>query len=639
MDQMTTRNSAMPSPTNHQDKGSSGENRRKESMTGHQFAINTGGFDPTNGSHIDPSLDNVLTTHHRISETPTQDFNLSQGGTTTGGPRRLSVPSFATSLPGKGIRGASAMATQQSTNRRTRSKKVYLNGFPSYAYIMPSGPALNFTMVDIIVILPNWFSNQQIMDRFMNNGLTPIVHVAILQEHHAMDSMSLDAIAKLREGCSDEYRRVMRTMNSSWKRAAHTVPATWDKQNISINHFLPDVARHLNYIAPKAIPFKDLIVGIKKLPEGEDAGDLTRALEFALHNQKIDANGSMVDYMFPDDIHAILKHIGPTILTNDHYDMVTRFRYDKKQKDAAAANRKRERGTESPALQPRLPKRQQREYSETPERSLMRGHMGGTINVSYSGHGRAQSSQPSPPQAFAPAMYGYQTANMLHAPSPSLFSQLPSPTPTSAQHGSSNHSFVQSQDVQLAPGFHHHHHPGTAASFDVPAAILTPPKAISAPVADANNNAIDLTNDGFPALPDFTHMPPDIEASIAAPRANITPEGVENDILSDIDALIAENRLLIPESYDMSVGFEYVDQVGRAEQLLHTCVEADDPFDFSQLASAARWCRDPNNFASEYTVGDLDFVAGMQELAKRLDDPQDGLEGLGSGMGEGEDYI
>jgi hypothetical protein len=641
MDQMTTQNSAMPSPPNDQDKDSSGDDRQQESVIGHQFAVKTADFDPTlKDSHMLPSLDNVLMTHHRSSETSSQGFIMSQSGTTIGTLRVTSVPSFATPPPGGDRYGASAMTTLQSSKRKPLSKKAYLNGFPSYAYVMPTGPALNFTMVDIIFILPNWFSNQQIMDRFVNNGLTPIVHVAILQEHRTMDNMSTEEIAKLREGCSDEYRRVMRTMDPSWKRAAHTVPASWDNQNITVNHFLPDVAHSPHYTAPKPIPFKDLMVGIKKLPEGKDAGDLTRALDFALRNQKIDTNGLKADYMFPDDIHAIINHIGPTLLTNDHSDMVTRFRYDKKQKDAAAANRKRERETESSALHPRLVKRQQRDHSQTSERSFMPVPMGNAISASFSAHDRAQTQQSSSPQAFDPTMYGYQIWNIPHTPPSSSFSRLPSPKLTNAQHELSDNLFVHGQEVQLSPGYHYHHLPEAATSFNVPAIIVTPPQVISAPVADAKNNVINLTNDGFPDLPDCTRMPPDVEASIVAARKSTQSVGAEDEIfgLNDIDALIAENQYLIPESYDMGAVSEYVDRIERGEQHLCTCAEADGPFDISQLAGAARWCRDPDNYASGYTVGDLEFVTSMQRVAARLDDPQDRLEEPGSVIGQDEKF-
>jgi hypothetical protein len=642
MAQMTTQNSAVPSLPNDQDKNSSAEDRRQESMTGHHFAINTGDFDQTpHDSNIDSFVDNVFMIQHRSSETSSQGFSMSQAGTTFGAPRGTSVPSFTAPPPDRESHGALAMATLQSSKRRPLSKKVYLNGFPSYAYIMPTGPALNFTMVDIIVILPNWFSNQQIMDRFMNNGLTPVVHVAILQEHRAMDNMSSDEIAKLREGCSDEYRRVMRTMNPSWKRVSHTVPASWDSQNIAVNHFLPDVARSPRYSAPKPISFKDLMVGIKKLPEGEDAGDLTRALNFALRNQKTDTDGLEVDYMFPDDIHAIINHIGPTLLTDDHSDTVIRFRYDKKQKDAAAANRKRERETESSALQPRLTKRQQRDDSQTPERSFMSAWMSNEINASYSSRGRAQTQRTPPPQALPPSTFGYQTANMPHAPSALSFSSLPLPALLNSQRESPDSWFIQGQDAAPALGYHHHHLPETAVSFDVPAIIVTPAQAISAPVAHANNDVIDLTNYGFPDLPACTRMPPDVEISIAAARKSIQAEGAEDDVfgLNDIDASMAENQFLIPEGYDMGALFDYADRIERAEQPLCTCAEADDPFDFSQLASAARWCRDPDNYASGYTVSDLEFVTTMQAVAARLDDQRGGLGGSGGVMGEDGDSI
>jgi hypothetical protein len=77
--------------------------------------------------------------------------------------------------------------------------------------------------------------------------------------------------------------------------------------------------------------------------------------------------------------------------------------------------------------------------------------------------------------------------------------------------------------------------------------------------------------------------------------------------------LLAGHHNYNPQGNDM------VGSTHSPSELLRECAEADDPFDFSIIASAARWCRDPDNSASEYTVGDLDFVVGMQNIAGYLE--------------------
>jgi hypothetical protein len=612
---------AMPSPPSDQEHAPPNEDSGQDFTTGHEVAVSTEGFDPTMfGSNRGHSADNVHTSHHRSFEPSSRGSSESYDDTANRAPRYGSTFPFATPSPGQNSRRPPVLTTSQAAKPKTGRafpKKVYLNGFPNYPYVMPSGPALNFTMPDILVILPNWFSNQQIIDRFINNGLTPIIHVAIMQEHRTMDDMSVVDIERLREGCSDDYRRVMRTMDPGWKRVNHRAPLNWNNQNIAVNHFLPDVARNPGYTAPPPIPFKHMMIGIKKLPQGPDAGDLTRALEFALHNQKTDEKGAMVDFMFPDDIHAILNHIGRTILTNDHLDVPTRIRYDRKVKDAAAGVRKREREHESPAIQPRPPKRQQREYSQTPEYPLVPSNMGNVMNSPYSQHGRSQTPQAPPPHAYVSPMYGYPPPHMQYVPLTSPFSRLPSPTSISmdSRHESPADRGVQGQEAPFAPGFHHHQLPGTSAPSDVPAIIVTPPQAISAPIAEANDNTIDLTNDELPQVPDATRMPPDVEASIAAIRQYNQSQGAADKLfeISDIDALLAGHHDYNPQGNDMAGGTH------SPSELLRECAEADDPFDFSIIASAARWCRDPDNSASEYTVGDLDFVVGMQNIAGYLE--------------------
>jgi hypothetical protein len=295
----------------------------------------------------------------------------------------------------------------------------------------------------------------------------------------------------------------------------------------------------------------------------------------------------------------------------------TRIRYDRKVKDAAAGVRKREREHESPAIQPRPPKRQQREYSQTPEYPLVPSNMGNLMNSPYSQDGRSQTPQAPPPQAYAPPMYSYPPPHTQYVPLTSPFSRLPSPTSTSlaSRHESPANRGAPSQEAPFGPGYHHHQLPGTFASSGVPAIIVTPPQAISAPDAELITDAIDLTNDELPQVPDATRMPPDVDVSIAAIRQYNQSQVAADKLfeMSDIDALLAGHHDYNPQGNDMAGG------IHSPSELLRECAEADDPFDFSIIASAARWCRDPDNSASEYTVSDLDFMVGMQNIAGYLE--------------------
>jgi hypothetical protein len=261
---------------------------------------------------------------------------------------------------------ARGTATQNDQNKPTKHRTAALIQLPEHAYFMPHGPALNFTVVEILVILPNWFKNQFIAWRLINNGLNSAIHSQILQDHRIMD-IAEDNLPRFRDGVSDQYRRTMRMMNPMWTRGNHRIPGDWDRGNLSVNQFYPDAAVSSGYNPPAPIPFKALMASLKKLPQGPDAGDLTRALGFATSKPKSSDFPGAKDWMFPDDIHIILNHIGYSTITNDHVDGAAFLRYHHIIRGAIPVVRKRRHDPiEAGSLID--PKRRHMSKSETPER-------------------------------------------------------------------------------------------------------------------------------------------------------------------------------------------------------------------------------------------------------------------------------
>ncbi|KNG46821.1 hypothetical protein DDE82_004320 [Stemphylium lycopersici] len=215
---------------------------------------------------------------------------------------------------------------------------------PCHEYLLPKGTLINATVADIVVLLPQWFRNPGIAFRFLNNGITAATHFAILKEHRYLNCDTPEEAERARDHLSDTYRKVMRMFNPSWKKVKHQAPEGWDPTNLSIHDFVPEAAKQAEYMAPPSIPFKDLAIGLKKLPQGLDAGDLTRALNYALLNVKTGQYGHETELMFPDDIHFILEHIGAVEVTQSHIDRVLIARYAHLVRKADATRRKRVAG-------------------------------------------------------------------------------------------------------------------------------------------------------------------------------------------------------------------------------------------------------------------------------------------------------
>jgi hypothetical protein len=233
----------------------------------------------------------------------------------------LYVPGF------HGILGQNVSRSQlaPSAPRPPRQQHAkLLSNVPKHIYPLHSGAPINFTLPEIIAILPHWFRNRNLTTRFLNNGINAGLHLALLEEYRYIDVYTSEDRKRARDRLGDAYRSIMRKVDAEWKLGTHVPPEGWDERGIDIAGFVPDGARE----ATASISFKDLAIGLKKLPRGNDAGDLTRALEYAIRNRKIDEWGREAELMFPDDLQAILNQIGRTGVTQEHTDrfVLTRYR-------------------------------------------------------------------------------------------------------------------------------------------------------------------------------------------------------------------------------------------------------------------------------------------------------------------------
>lgn len=235
-------------------------------------------------------------------------------------------------------------ATESKTHNGISTGKLrahFMLDMPHHEYIFPTRGTINATMVEILVLLPHWFRNPQILMRFLNNGLMSNIHITIMEEYRKLELNTGEEIERARDYIADSYRKAMRKIVPSWLRRNHKAPEDWDATVMSIENVIPEAATKIGYVAPASIPFKDLAVGLKKLPQGYDAGDLTRALDYAMQNGKPGKDGTTTEFMFPDDIHIILNHIGRTEITVTHLDTHAVPRYATMVRATEQARRKK----------------------------------------------------------------------------------------------------------------------------------------------------------------------------------------------------------------------------------------------------------------------------------------------------------
>ncbi|KAF2731312.1 hypothetical protein EJ04DRAFT_566948 [Polyplosphaeria fusca] len=197
-----------------------------------------------------------------------------------------------------------------------------MQGIPLWDFEISGPGAVNFTAVEIIVFLPKWFYNHRIGARFLNNGMTAVIHVHILRTHRECDPER--GIDFHRNTMNGRYRVIMRRNGfPEWTRQSHVVPEGWNHADISVNGRVSDRLRNDSSATDLTpIAFTDLLKGVVRVPRGKDAADLTRAIQYAESHLR----GSR-PYMFPDHLQEILNIIGRTSISEDYTDIAAVARW------------------------------------------------------------------------------------------------------------------------------------------------------------------------------------------------------------------------------------------------------------------------------------------------------------------------
>ncbi|PVI00028.1 hypothetical protein DM02DRAFT_709695 [Periconia macrospinosa] len=204
----------------------------------------------------------------------------------------------------------------------------------NYNWVYNDPMPVNFTAVEIITFLPTVYCNHWVARRFVNNGISNGQHHEIFLTHRKPTT----------EICADvpaigqNYLNAMRPagwrllpkeqQKGMWTRKAHRTPSTWNRDCIEMNTFRPD-----GHDPVPSVPIIALLQGVKKIPTGEDAADLTRAIEFGVQNKMVSVAGGLTEYMFPEHLPLILSIIGRTVIESYHLDGAIAKRYERRRRN------------------------------------------------------------------------------------------------------------------------------------------------------------------------------------------------------------------------------------------------------------------------------------------------------------------
>ena len=478
------------------------------------------------------------------------------------------------------------------------SRSRFFLGIPLHDYILPEGGLINATIVDIIAILPQWFRNPVILQRFLNNGITSNIHFAILEEYRHLGLTSSDQLERFRDYLSDIYRKQMRIyFDPRWTKQNHRAPADWDAQALSIHGFVPETAvSGAPYVAPASIPFKDLAIGLKKLPEGTDAGDLTHALDYAMRNQKLDINGYATDFVFPEDIQLILSVIGRAPVTVDQTDGFIITRYRKMLREAELLRRRRladERVQIADA-------RSQQELAEPAANQSMDLHHIPVQQPQY-------ENGPTNWQIL-PSVHNYQAPNGGYGSMPPSGMGVPMPTPIQQpsmpiHQAQMYHPVPQDSSYNMPPTNNQTfslttEHSLGSASQDAAADIAAMLVSQGTPCAAAE----------LPAIPDICTFQGD-PSWLPLQQDAIAAE-------QQIDAYMAANQTFNPNGLPQ--------WPMHPDMVLAECADWFTEDDTSDTARATRWAI-AHGDGTAWTVADVDMIIGLLNAAEAgYEDPSEG---------------
>ena len=450
-----------------------------------------------------------------------------------------------------------------------KPRAQFLLHIPPHEYLLPGGEPINATIVDLIVLLPQWFRNPGVAWRFLNNGINAAVHFVILEQHRHLSLTNAEEAERTRDHISDTYRKTMRKIKQGWTKAKHEIPDDWDALNISITNYTPEAAKKIGYITPPSVPFKDLAVGLKKLPQYYDAGDLTRALDFAMQNQKLDEHAQPKEFMFPDDIQLILSYIGHTQITQGHVDGAVLGRYFQVLRTADGVRRK----------QIAEQRRQQQTADERSYDGMLPADMGALMPTTLRYSPMTQNSFQEVPQGF---------------------------------------SYGQLQDIGYSR---------TTISAVSHSSPITPHLTRLNSQEAAATVASELVAQGaqqayvdFPDIPDICKFEIDDQGSY--PCSESWSHLDSQRARENIDALMAAHQtydlrgLPNPVSYPSQTPYPY-----HPSTLLRDCLEGLDANNHSDLARASRWARQWEYFSNGFQIRDIDLVLSVMDMSEATVEP------------------
>ncbi|KAF2682193.1 hypothetical protein K458DRAFT_370856 [Lentithecium fluviatile CBS 122367] len=197
-----------------------------------------------------------------------------------------------------------------------------LKDAPSPNLPFPSSTTANFTLIEHLTFLPNTLKSWDVIERIVSNGASTPILAYIINNTRDMPYGLITNNSLLRL-MQNAVRLRTEERYQNWTVQKHRAPVGWNEKNVglSVGGFRTPATTYPRKHGkwndpPPPVAFKDLVSGVKRMPKGKDALDLTRCVEYHIEHPD-------EEWVYPDQFEALVMHLGgPMEVTYEHLDSV-----------------------------------------------------------------------------------------------------------------------------------------------------------------------------------------------------------------------------------------------------------------------------------------------------------------------------
>ncbi|KAJ4317461.1 hypothetical protein N0V94_004920 [Neodidymelliopsis sp. IMI 364377] len=174
---------------------------------------------------------------------------------------------------------------------------------------IPFPKQAQFTAVELLAFFPNCIYSADVVYRLISNGGTRKAIHSIINTHRAME-------AEWSANCCGEnmYKTMEKAGYTKWTIKRHNIwhesrKDTWDGNKLDVGDL-----RAAPGVPAKSVSFENLAADVRTMPEGDDALDLTRMVQYCVRNLE---DG----WRYPEDYEELLELLGgPAEVQEDNTD-------------------------------------------------------------------------------------------------------------------------------------------------------------------------------------------------------------------------------------------------------------------------------------------------------------------------------